>query len=122
MTRKNTDKRVTEKSLSNLNRRGRPPGAKNNSTLFKEAMKQGFEQLLLKEGEKVFMVVVEKAKEGDMTAAKMILDRIVPVAKSIDVNATDIASAGGITIHIESLTASTGRIGDTIEDGEIIEE
>ena len=59
-----------------------------------------------------------------MTAAKMILDRIVPVTKAVDINASDIGKTGGITIHIEKLVAETGDVGETydIEDGEIIDD
>lgn len=88
---------------------GRPKGAKNKTTLFKEAMKEGFEAKLMKEGYAVFDAVVNKAKEGDMTAAKMILDRVVPVTKAIDVNALDSNSVKGITINIEKLVAETGN-------------
>lgn len=106
---------------SNLN--GRPKGVKNKTTLFKEAMREGFEDKLMKEGMAVFDAVVSKAKEGDMTAAKMILDRIVPVSKAVDINATDISGKGGITIHIEKMVASTGKVDEVlIEDGEIVED
>ena len=102
---------------------GRPKGAKNKTTLFKEAMKEGFEQKLMSEGFKVFDAVIEKAKEGDMTAAKMILDRIVPVTKAVDINASDIGKTGGITIHIEKLVAETGNPDEVvIEDGVIVED
>jgi len=86
-------------------------------------MKDGFEQKLMTEGYKVFDAVVQKAIEGDMTAAKMIMDRIVPVTKAVDLNANDLAKTGGVTIHIEKLVADTGRVGDEIEieDGEIVE-
>lgn len=89
---------------------GRVEGTKNKSTLFKQAMKEGFEELLEKEGPKVFMAVVQRAigkrskdedtgellfdekgnpmyEGGSDVAAKMILDRIVPIA---DVEKTDL--------------------------------
>lgn len=88
---------------------GRPPGSKNKTTLFKEAMREGFERVLEKEGKEVFIACVQKAKGnrlpvkndkgeavpgeyqkdengnflyegGDTTAMKIILDRVVPVA------------------------------------------
>lgn len=101
---------------------GRPKGAKNKSTLFKEAMKEGFEDKLMKDGFKVFDAVVAKAVEGDMTAAKMILDRVVPVTKAVDLNASDLSRKGGITINIEKLMANTGNPDEVlIEDGVIVE-
>jgi len=84
---------------------GRPKGVRNKSTLVKEALRGQFEDLLHTEGEKVFMAVVEKAKDGDMTAAKLLLDRILPVTKAVDINAGEVAK-GGITINIESLSAN----------------
>lgn len=125
---------------------GRPKGAKNKTTLFKEVMKEGFEEKLMKDGFKVFDAVVQKAignpiydtngkvmkdKEtgevlrhpADMTAAKMILDRVVPVTKAIDLNAGDLGGKGGITINIEKLLANTGNPDEVlIEDGEVIED
>ena len=99
---------------------GRPKGAKNRSTLVKEALKGQFEDLLATEGKKVFMAVVEKAKDGDMTAAKLLLDRILPVTKAVDINAGEL-SKGGITINIESLSANISEPDSQpidIEDGE----
>ena len=101
---------------------GRPKGAKNKTTLFKEAMQEGFENLLEREGKAVFMAVVDKAKDGDMSAAKMILDRVVPVTKAVDVNA-GVQGKQGITINIEKLVADVGQMdGELIEDGEIVDD
>ena len=141
MAKERTTKIGDKKGIS----AGRPKGAKNKTTLFKEAMKEGFEKKLVEHGEKVFDAVVEKAigtpkrdeyghlmkdpetgeqlrEPADMTAAKMIMDRIVPVSKAVDINANDLGKTGGVTIHIEKLVADTGRVGDDIEDGEIIED
>jgi len=103
---------------------GRPPGAKNKTTLFKEAMRDGFETLLETEGEKVFRAVVDKAlgeiirdksgkivrdEEGnpvrqgaDMTAAKLIMDRIMPVA---DVTGAKASGNMQVVINVDSMTA-----------------
>lgn len=107
---------IAEKKPRGHNLTGRPKGVKNKTTLFKEAMKEGFENLLEKEAKKVFEAVVSEAKNGNMVAAKMILDRVVPVAKSIDISAGDTAK-GGIVINIESLTASIGKA----DEGEVID-
>lgn len=89
---------------------GRQAGVKNKTTLFKEAMREGFEEVLEREGMKVFMATVQRAigkrardeetgellfdesgnplyEGGSDVASKMILDRIVPVA---DVEKTDL--------------------------------
>lgn len=123
-------KKTKKKAVKNLTKiggskgitAGRPKGAKNKTTIFKEVMKVGFEDILLVEGMKVVQVVIDRAKEGDMSAAKMLLDRILPVTKAVDINANDIAKSGGVTIHIEQLVAETGRKTELIEDGEIVDE
>lgn len=107
---------IAQKKPRGHNLKGRPKGIKNKTTLFKEAMKEGFENLLEKEAQKVFMAVVSEAKTGNMQAAKMILDRVIPVTKAIDLGAGDLGK-GGITINIESLTASVGEA----DSGEIID-
>jgi hypothetical protein len=95
------EKELTARERSNANlMRGRPKGVKNKTTLFKEAMKEGFENLLEKEGKRVFQAVVEKAKDGDMTAAKLILDRIIPVA---DVTGVKGSGQTQVVINVEGM-------------------
>jgi hypothetical protein len=53
---------------------GRPKGARNQITVLAEG-------LLNAEVEAVVRSVIEAAKAGDMTAARIILDRVVPVPK-----------------------------------------
>lgn len=102
----------------NLN--GRPKGVKNKTTIFKECISGGWEEMVLKDAKAVFKVLGDKAKEGDMQAIKMFLDRAVPVTKAVDINAADLSAKGGITIHIEKLVTETKK-GDTIEDGIVID-
>jgi len=117
-----TDNLPEKKDNRGCNLNGRPKGVKNKTTIFKEAMQQGFENLLQKEGKKVFEAVVAKAKDGDMQAAKLILDRILPTAKAIDLE--DLGRSKGIQINI-----SVGKVegksitldSDNIQDAEIIE-
>tara|TARA_R110000823_G_scaffold201784_2_gene332682 strand:+ start:9050 stop:9496 length:447 start_codon:yes stop_codon:yes gene_type:complete len=77
---------------------GRPKGAKNNTTIFKEVIREGFEKQLLKDGMKVVEAVVKKALDGDMTAAKLLLDRILPTTKAIDLD--DIENSKGFSISV----------------------
>jgi hypothetical protein len=77
------------------NPRGRPPGARNKATLAAEAL---FEARL----ESLVGTVVEKALGGDMTAARLVLDRLMPAGKIAKVSFTlpdmatlsDVADAG----------------------------
>jgi Family of unknown function (DUF5681) len=50
---------------------GRPPGARNKATLLAEAMFEG-------EAEAIVRMAIGKAKEGDMTAIRLCLDRVIP--------------------------------------------
>jgi hypothetical protein len=54
--------------------RGRPAGSRNRVTL-------AIETLMGKYGEQVAARVIKRASEGDMVAARLILDRIAPVRR-----------------------------------------
>ena len=114
-------------------------GTKNKTTLFKEAMREGFEQRLENDGIKVFNAVVQKAigrpstnehgellkdeegnqmyLDGDVTAQKMIMDRIVPV---VDTEKVD-TSKFNISINVSGLTPSVEVIDAKPIEGEVDE-
>ncbi|MCW2286225.1 phage tail sheath gpL-like [Rhodoblastus acidophilus] len=56
------------------NPKGKPKGARHKVTILAE-------KLMEDEAEAVIRAVVDKAKEGDMTAARIVVDRIAPVRK-----------------------------------------
>lgn len=57
------------------NPKGRPPGSRNKATLLLEAISDSdLEAILAK--------VIDKAKAGDLTAAKLLWDRLAPAPKS----------------------------------------
>ena len=58
----------------NKHGKGRPAGSRNKATLVLEALLDG-------EGEDVVRTMVTEAKGGNMTAAKALLDRLVPPRK-----------------------------------------
>jgi hypothetical protein len=60
---------------------GRKPGSKNKLSLLREAVLNKQEEVILTELPKIVAVVCRKAQEGDLTAAKLILERIIPVRK-----------------------------------------
>lgn len=69
---------------------GRTEGTPNKSTAYKEAMAavlriSGGEAVLKEEVVSVFLAMIEKAKAGDTSAAKIILDRMMPIIKSTKV-------------------------------------
>jgi len=96
---------------------GRPPGSKNKTTLFKEAMRGGFENILERDGLRVFEAVVSKAIEGDMTAAKLIMDRVLPTSKAIDLDALERSAGLSISINVGSLEKQLNPI-----DAEVVVE
>lgn len=123
-------KEVTKKPRGH-NLAGRPAGAKNKTTLFKEAMKEGFEKALERDAMKVFKATVQCAlgapsrnEKGELlkdengeqlylngsdACKKMILDRVVPTSKAVDPNANIQLGRQGVTIHIAKLVAETGN-------------
>jgi len=112
------DKKLTQARGHNL--KGRPKGCKNKTTIFKEVIREGFENKLLKDGMKVVDAVVAKALEGDMTAAKLLLDRILPTSKAIDLDALEKSQGLSISINVGSLEKQLNPI--EAEDVTIIEE
>ena len=81
---------------------GRKIGSKNKTTLLKEALKNDFEEVLRKDFKRVLRVVVDAALDGDMKAAKMLLDRAVPVHKAVEFKTGD-SGSGGVNIIIGRL-------------------
>jgi hypothetical protein len=103
------------------NLKGRPKGAKNKTTLFKEVMQQGFEESLEKDFPNVVKTVIAAAKKGDMKAAKMLFDRVIPVSKAVDLN--QLGKAGiSISINVGEMDKDNPH-GITIDgDCEVVEE
>lgn len=99
------------------NPRGRPKGSKNKSTILREAMENKTDRMLSREVPKVLKVVIAAAIKGDMSAAKMILDRAVPVIKAGE--GGDGGLQGGINITITNLTADHGKT-ETVIEGEVV--
>ncbi len=88
-----------EKKPRGHNLKGRPPGQKNKTTIFKEVMQLGFEKALEKKFPELVKLVLERALKGDMKAAKMLFDRVVPVSKAIDLD--NLGKQGiSISIHV----------------------
>ena len=69
-----------------LNPAGRKKGSKNRLTLYREAVLMKQEKKLLKNLPEILDVVIKKAKEGDMTATKLFLDRVIAAKKVAEEN------------------------------------
>jgi hypothetical protein len=99
---------------------GRKKGSKNRLTLLREAVLNKQEEVILNELPKIVEIVCRKAAEGDLSAAKLILERIIPIRKQSDGNE---GSKGPpvITINIEAAKSERKRSSITIETPQIIE-
>ena len=86
---------------------GKPHGARHKKTML-------LEKMLADDGEAVVKAVVEAAKAGDMTAAKMIVDRILPASKGrhVSVAVPPMKSAA-------DLPAAHDTILDAVAEGEL---
>ena len=66
--------------------RGRPPNSRNRSTLM-------FEKLMEADAAVILKAIITLAKNGDLMAAKWVLDKLIPAAKDravcIDIGPTD---------------------------------
>lgn len=71
------------------NPKGREKGSKNKLTLYREAVLMKQEKKLLQNLPEVLDVVIQKAKEGDMQATKLYLDRVMAAKRLADENAEE---------------------------------
>lgn len=102
--------------------KGRIKGSKNKLTLLREAVLTKTEYKILDELPKIIAVVCKKAEEGDLTAAKLILERVIPVRKMSDGDGEGVKGPPTINIVIEGAEANKKVIISTekapIEDAE----
>lgn len=95
---------VTDTRIGGANgiKPGRPKGAKNKSTLLKEALRGDFDDMLVKKAKQIFNVVADQALDGCRQSQKMILDRVVPTVHA-ESDKDKNPFSGGIVINIGSL-------------------
>ena len=90
------------------NPKGRPPGSRNRVTLVAlAAMEEGAAAIAKK--------IVEMAKQGDMSAARLVLERLVPPAKErpIFLDLPDTSSADGVA-QAQAAILQAVAIGDLL--------
>lgn len=97
---------VNPNSLKNLNKNGRPKGAKNKLTLLREAVLNRAETMVLDDWEEVVQTTLTMAKAGDATALKILWDRVIPSKRAVD---TDSGANDklNITINVSGLEVKT---------------
>jgi hypothetical protein len=84
------------------NPKGRPQGSRNQVTL-------ALEQMMADDGAAVVQAVLDAAKAGDMTAARIIVDRLAPARKDrpVTMDLPKIASAADIPAATQAILEAT---------------
>ena len=100
--------------------KGRRKGSKNKATILRETMTNKTNITLSKKTPKVLKVVLEAAIKGDLQAAKMILDRTIPIRKATE---GDEEKNNVVQVVINNLTRENvdermGRASRVFENGE----
>ncbi len=97
------------------NPKGKPKGARNKSTLAAEALLEG-------SLEKICKKVEEEALNGNMQAAKMILERFLPPRKDrcIEIDLPSVHTFEDVLIAIEFIFNAVGKGNITPLEGELL--
>jgi hypothetical protein len=91
---------------------GKPKGIRHKKTVLMEKM-------LADDGEAVVKAVIDAAKNGDMQAAKMVVDRILPAPKGrkIDLDLPSIKTAADLPSVQDAIMSAVGNGEITPEEG-----
>ena len=121
--KKHVDKGQLFKPGKSGNPMGRPKGSKNKLTLLREAVREGAEEMVLAEFEKVVQATLELAKEGDPTALRIVWDQIMPKKAVDDAKKDDKLN---ITINVGAMevdvtTEDVPEIETSVVEGEFTE-
>jgi len=96
-----------------LNPHGRPKGTKNKLTLLQNELIDQFAGEMNKEFKAIIRKIVQEAKGGDMTAARLLLERAIPARKAVEHYGAQ--EAGGIIINIKRLDDVSINETDTVD-------
>ena len=94
---------------------GKKPGTRHKATL-------AVERLLDGEGEELTRKAIELAKDGDLTALKLCLERICPPRKSrpISIDLPDVKNSKGVSLAQTSVVQAVGEGEITPEEGQVL--
>ncbi|WP_059360038.1 DUF5681 domain-containing protein [Parachlamydia acanthamoebae] len=113
----NTDKKqkIRYQKGQSGNPKGRPKGSRNRASLMAE-------HLFIADVESICKAVIEKAKAGDMYAAKIILDRLLPPKKdgSVNIQLPEIATSHDVLKAIQCVTQAIANGNITPSEGEVL--
>ncbi len=82
---------------------GRPKGSKNALTLLREAILEKSEKTILDHFPKIVEAVCREAEKGNVQAAKLIMDRLIPARKAVEHVRGEDSPSGGINIVIRGV-------------------
>ena len=88
---------------------GKPKGARHKTTLIAE--KLAIERLMEDDTEGVTRRVIEAAKVGEMTAARLVLERIYPVRKGrpVHLDLPEIETVADLPVALSALVSAMGH-------------
>ena len=94
---------------------GKPKGARHKTTVIAE-------KLMEQDAEAVSRRVIDAAKDGDMTAARLVLERICPVRKgrSVRLELPAIETAGDLSIALSAILGAMGQGEITPEEAAVV--
>lgn len=101
---------------------GRPKGSKNALTLLREAVLSNSEEIILEHFPKIVQAVCKEATKGNMQAAKLIMDRLIPARKAVEYISGEDGDVRKGAINIVINGVESIRKSETIEEGEILNE
>lgn len=99
---------------------GKPKGARHKTTLIAE--KLAIERLMEDDAEGVTRRVIEAAKVGDMTAARLVLERIYPVRKGrpVHLDLPEIETVADLPVALSALLSAMGHGEITPEEAAVV--
>lgn len=97
------------------NPRGKPRGAKNHATRMIESLMEGG-------AEEIASAVINQAKDGNLMAARLVLDRLAPPVRerSIELELPDTRTAAGIAEAQQTVLEAVGRGELTPGEGQVL--
>jgi hypothetical protein len=98
---KNVGNPNLKKGGPSLNPAGRPKGTKNRLTLMQNELIDQFAGEMNKEFKAILRTVIREAKGGDMTAARLLLDRAIPARKAVEHYGAQ--ESGSIIINVQGI-------------------
>lgn len=99
---------------------GKPKGARHKTTLIAE--KLAIERLMEDDAEGVTRRVIEAAKVGEMTAARLVLERIYPVRKGrpVHLDLPEIETVADLPVALSALLSAMGHGEITPEEAAVV--